>query len=129
MPSTIAITGRVPCPFASQAAILSLSSALTAAGKSFTPLPERASVSSTARPCARNHARHCAVAEGSAWSTRFITTSRGLPAESRSMSGLRLAAGMRASMISQTASTMDTFCSIMRPALVMCPGNQCMSIF
>ena len=129
IPSTMARSCRVPWPLASLAAIFSASRPLTAAGKSLTPLPERASVSSTGRPLSRKYARHSAVAAGSAWSTRFIITSLGLPPARRSMSGLRLAAGMRASISSHTASTSLTFSSIILPALVICPGNQCMSIF
>ena len=47
---------------------------------------------------------------------------RGFVPQMASMSGLRLASGMRASKISHTASTSFTSASIIRRVLVMWPG-------
>ena len=83
------------------------------------PAPLLASDSITAQPLERNQAAQRFVASGSAWSTRFSTTSRGLPAVSWSMSGFRLETGIRASTISHTASTFLICSAIIRRVLVM----------
>ena len=119
MPRIITRSGRPACPLASYSRSLSASSLRTAGTKSFTPLPLFASVSRTARPCSSKTLRHAAVACGSARSVRFRITRRGLFPASLSISGLRLERGMRASRISQTASTCLIFSSIIRWALVI----------
>ena len=62
------------------------------------------------------------MAPASAMSMRLRTMSRGFPAVSSSTSGFRLAMGIRASRISQTASMFFSWLWIIRRVLVMWPG-------
>ena len=119
MPRIITRSARPTWPFASYSRSFSASRRRTAGANSFTPLPLFASVSRIARPRLSKWRRQRAVTAGSARSVRLRITSRGLPAARRSISGLRLAFGMRASRISHTASTIFRFSSIIRWALVM----------
>ena len=122
MPTTMARTGRPTWPFSRHLAICSLSAPRITGENCFTPAPLWASQVSTAIPWARKCASQSLVAAGSAWSARLRTTTRGLVPTRSSMSGLRLAMGMRASMISATTSTNFRFSPIIRRVLVMWPG-------
>ncbi len=93
-----------------------------------TPRPDLASHSRTEMPRARNHSPQSLLAAGSAWSARLRTTTRGLLPTMSSMSGLRLAMGMRASMISATTSTYFMSAAIIRRVLVIWPGYHWMFI-
>jgi len=66
---------------------------------------------------------HSSVTAGSARSALFSAYSFGLRAVIRSISGLRLDSGMRASSRTRLASTCWISCSIMRRVLVIWPGN------
>ena len=94
--------------------------AVRAAGvKSAMPFLVLQSVAMTAIPFALKYAIHFLVALGSARSIRFKTMILGFAPQMLSMSGFRLETGMRASTISQTASTCLRSASIWRRVLVM----------
>ena len=65
------------------------------------------------------YSAHFLTIAGSAMSIRLRMTRRGFVPQMASISGLRLEMGMRASRISQTASTSFRFSSIIRRVLVM----------
>mmetsp|Transcript_6704 Transcript_6704/g.10292 ORF Transcript_6704/g.10292 Transcript_6704/m.10292 type:complete len:303 (+) Transcript_6704:975-1883(+) len=127
-PMTAVRTGRGCSPLARR---LSLTSLLTSSATSFTrltPLPLRASVSTTcSSPLFLNQATHLERSASLTISARLSTSTRSLVPIHDGMSGCVVASGMRMSRTSTMASTAFNCSRRSFSARAMCPGYHCTS--
>ena len=122
-PTIMSRTSRFFTPFFSHFSVTGLAASFTRLIICLTPFPVWQSMEQTGTPSCFSFCSQASVLTGSAISILFNAMTRGLfPAICRSM-GLILESGMRASSSSTTTSTSRSWSSIMRRALVICPGN------
>ena len=123
MPTTMTRTAAPAMPRLRRRAIKAESSRKIGCRTAAARPCRRESIARQPAPALWKYASHWRVISGSARSALFKIYRCGLPAVMRSISGLRLESGMRASRICKTQSTLRISFSIRRSVLVICPGN------